>query len=202
MSNKRPNCKQLLLDICNDYEQALSDVQKYVHDTDKREFVENGVKRKIEALPIEKRTDGINEISGKVDNVIKARIDDWTAKEKAFFELNGDDITDDIKLLNDVVNPSIEQLQVIAGRYFGKNYTMEQAIFNYCRGKAGLSVILDLPHTQSFEERAGLVNDFYTRMLKPRFIETALNMLYEKKSSIAFSDYVKSYLEIFAKKIE
>lgn len=202
MSNKRPNCKQLLLDICNDYKKALSDIQKYVHDTDKREFVENGVKRKIEALPIEKRNDGINEISEKVDNVIKARIDDWKAKEKAYFELNGGDITDDIKLLNDVVNPSIKQLQVIAGRYFGKNYTMEQAIFNYCRGKEGLSVIMDLPHTQSFEERAGVVDNFYTRMIKPRFIEAASNMLYNKKSSITFSDCVKSYLEIYEKKIE
>lgn len=202
MSNKRPNCKQLLLDICNDYEKALPEVQKYVQDTGKREFIENGVERKIEALPIAKRTDGINLICDKVDSVIKARIDDWKTKEKAFFELNGDDITDDIKLLNDVVNPSIEQLQVIAGRYFGKNYTMEQAIFNYCRGKAGLSVILDLPHTQSFEERAGVVDNFYTRMLKPRFIETAMNMLYGKKSAIAFSDIVKSYLEVYEKKIE
>ena len=202
MSSKRPNCKQLLLDICNDYEKALSDVQKYVHDTDKKEFVENGIERKIEALPIEKRKDGINEIFATVEDTVKAKIDDWQAKEKAFFELNGEDITDDIKLLNETVNPSIEQLQVIASRYFGKNYTMEQAIFNYCRGKKGLSVVMDLPHTQPFEERAGVVNDFYTRMIKPRFTETALNMLYGKKSSIAFSDYVKSYLEIYEKKLE
>jgi hypothetical protein len=169
----RADAKKLMLDIADVYSKSLEEIEAYWKQAQERKIIENGRERFLAAEPPEKIADTIRELKGKAYGKIAELKADWEAKEDAFFSPDGTAITDDMKLLNDVFNPSFEQLKTLADRYFNKNAVMEQAIVNFATDKDKYKAILALPRTQTKGERKEIIEFYDTKVMKPRYSETA-----------------------------
>lgn len=169
----RADFKKLMSDISEVYLKSLKEIADYWKDSGEKRIMENGRERILSAEPEEKRKDTVKELEHKAFAKIQALKDSWEKSENEYFMIYGENITDDVKLLNEVFNPSLEQLQGLAQKYFGKNWTMEQAIRNFADGKKKYASILDMPHTQSKEERLHILELYDSKQLRNMYKDTA-----------------------------
>lgn len=170
---ERADAKKLMRDIADVYSKSLDEIADYWKESEEKRIIQNGRERVIAAEPPEKRAEAVRNLKSKAYGKVAALIGDWTEKENVYFQLNGSDVTDDIKLLSDVFSPSIEQLQALANKYFGKNRTMEQAIVNFANGKDRYKAVLSIPRTQAKEDRADIIDFFDAKIMKPTYSDTA-----------------------------
>jgi len=169
----RADLKKLMLDISDVYLKSLKEIADYWEESKENKTITNGRERIIAAEPEEKRSDTIHEMENAAFSKIQKLKADWEKSEDEYFTLAGADITDDVKLLNEVFNPTLEQLKALAEKYFGKNWTMEQAIRNWVDGKKKYASILDMPHTQSKEERLHILELYDSKQLRNMYKDTA-----------------------------
>lgn len=169
----RADLKKLMSDISDVYLKSLKEIADYWKDSEEKRIMENGRERILSAEPEEKRKDTVKELEHKAFVKIQALKDSWEKSENEYFMIYGENITDDVKLLSEVFNPSLEQLQGLAQKYFGKNWTMEQAIRNFADGKKKYASILDMPHTQSKEERLHILELYDSKQLRNMYKDTA-----------------------------
>ena len=169
----RADFKKLMLDISDVYLKSLKEIAEYWEESKEKKTITNGRERIIAAEPQEKRSDTIHEMENVAFSKIQKLKADWEESENEYFTLAGENVTDDVKLLNEVFNPSLEQLKALAEKYFGKNWTMEQAIRNFADGKKQYASILDMPHTQSKEDRLHILDLYDSKQLKGMYKDTA-----------------------------
>lgn len=170
---ERADLKRLMLDISDVYLKSLKEIADYWEESKEKKTITNGRERIIAAEPEEKRIDTIHEMENVAFSKIQKLKADWEESENEYFTLAGENVTDDVKLLNEVFNPSLEQLKALAEKYFGKNWTMEQAIRNFADGKKKYASILDMPHTQSKEERLHILELYDSKQLRNMYKDTA-----------------------------
>lgn len=171
----RANCKKLMEDIADVYLKSLGAIRKYWEESDERKVYVEGEERIIAAYPMDKRLLTVKKMKDETMAKVEAMISDWERQEVEFFTPHGEDMTDDAKLLSDLFNPSVEQLRVLAERYFNRNATMEQAILNFAEGKDKYEAIRKMPHTQPTATRRDILENFNRIGLKPRFSDSAMN---------------------------
>lgn len=170
---ERADLKKLMADISDVYLKSLKEIADYWEESKEKKTVENGRERTIAAEPDEKRMDTIHEMESQAFAKIQTLKDSWEKAEDDYFTLAGENVTDDVKLLNEIFDPSLEQLKKLAEKYFGKNWTMECAIRNFLDGKKKYASILDLPHTQSKEERLNILELYDSKQLRGMYKDTA-----------------------------
>lgn len=168
----RPDARKLMQEIADVYKNNLELVQKYWNDSKPKTVIENGIERELAAIPPEKIQDTIKDFQSKAFQKVESLIEKWNDEESEYFALHGEDLTPDKDLLNDVVNPSLEQLKELASRYFGKNNTMEQSIINFAKGKDKYKAIMELPRTQTHAERKEIIDLYDKRILRPVYINS------------------------------
>lgn len=171
----RPNCKKLMEDIADVYLKSLAEIRKYWEESGERKVYVENEERVLAAYPMDKRLLTVKEMKDKAISKVDGMIRDWEKEEAAFFQLAGADVTEDVKVLNDVFNPTMEQLRTLAEKYFNKNATMEQAILNFADGKEKYAAITKMPHTQPTAARREILENFNRIGLKPRYSDTAMN---------------------------
>lgn len=196
----RPDCRKLMADIAETYLAGMKEIRKYWEESGEKKTTYNGMERIMAAEPPEKRLDTVRELKGKYYAKVNALRSAWDAGEAEYFSLHGEDLTDDAKLLNDALNPTIDQLVDVYKRYVGKNWTMENAIRQFCLNKDKYKALLALPRTQGREERAEIVELYDGRIMRPMFTRTADNV----NNGLSAFDYeagYKLYLEKFQEKI-
>lgn len=110
----------------------------------------------------EARQKRIDEIVRETEIAVQRICEDFAQKEKDFFTLRGEDITDDVKLLQ--LSLTAEQVRELQIRYIGSP-TMLSALNEYAKSRNFPPLNL-----QSAQEREGIVN-FFVKMARPRFIE-------------------------------
>lgn len=169
----RADFKKLMSDISEVYLKSLEEIAKYWKDSEEKRIMENGRERILSAEPEEKRKDTVKELEHKAFAKIQALKDSWEKSEDEFFYPSGADFTADKELLSDVFNPSLAQLKLLAEKYFNKNMVMEQAILNYADKKKQFASILEMPHTQSKEERLHILELYDSTQLRNRYKDTA-----------------------------
>lgn len=194
----RADFKKLMTDISEVYLKSLEEIAKYWKDSEEKRIMENGRERILSAEPEEKRKDTVKELEHKAFAKIQALKDSWEKSEDEFFYPSGADFTADKELLSDVFNPSLEQLQLLAEKYFNKNMVMEQAILNYAKNKEKYSGILLLPHTQSKEERLNILELYDSKQLRGMYKDTA------ERGGVAVKpyDFQNWYKNIFDKFVD
>ena len=185
----RADAKKLMSDIAEVYRKSLEEISAYWKESDEKRIFESGRERVIAAEPPEKRLDEVRELKSKAYGKILALKGKWQAEEDLYFALNGADVTDDFKLLNDVISPSVEQLKSLAEKYFGKNWTMEQAIVNFANGKDKYKSVMELPRVQPKEERWEIIQFYDEKMMKPMY-ENSANRINQPLKSY---DYQNAY---------
>lgn len=194
----RADFKKLMSDISEVYLKSLEEIADYWKDSEEKRIMENGRERILSAEPEEKRKDTVKELEHKAFAKIQALKDFWEKSEDEFFYPSGADFTADKELLSDVFNPSLEQLQLLAEKYFNKNMVMEQAILNYAKNKEMYSGILLLPHTQSKEERLHILELYDSKQLRNMYKDTA------ERGGVAVKpyDFQNAYKLIFNKFVD
>lgn len=193
----RADAKKLMSDIAEVYRKSLEEIREYWEESEEKRIVSNGRERIIAAEPPEERLERVGELKSKAYDKILELKGKWNAEEDLYFSLNGVDVTDDYKLLNEIINPSLEQLKNLAEKYFGKNWTMEQAILNFANGKDKYKAVLEMPHLQSKKERWEVIQFYDEKILKPRFEDSANRV----NSAGAFS-YENCYIALRDKWLE
>lgn len=169
----RADFRKLLLDISDVYLKSLDEIAKYWKDSEEKKIFENGRERTIAAEPQEKRIDTIHEMENTAFSKIQKLKEDWEKSENEYFTFSSENITDDVKLLNEVFDPPLEQLKILAEKYFNKNWTMEYAIQKFAENKKKYASIFDMPHTQSKEERLHILELYDSKQLRNRYKDTA-----------------------------
>ena len=169
----RADFKKLMVDISDVYLKSLKEIADYWKESEEKHIFSNGRERIIAAEPQEKRLDTIHEMENKAFEKISSLKAKWEDEENSFFTLAGENVTDDVKLLNDVFNPTLEQLKTLAEKYFNHNWTMEQAIINFATGKDKYNAILKLPRTQTKDERLHILDLYDSKQLRNRYKDTA-----------------------------
>ena len=195
---KRPDAKKLMNDIAEVYKKSVEQVAEYWKESGEKKTIENGRERILAAEPAEKRSDTIHTFQMNTIAEVDGLKEKWLADEKAFFALRGEDITDDMKLLNDVVNPTVDQLRDLAVKYFEKNAVMEQSILNFAKTHGEkYSIIFKMPHTQTTADRESIIDVFDVKMLRSAYLNTTS----KPDEDNAFS-YNNAYLPILNKAYE
>lgn len=194
----RADFKKLMTDISEVYLKSLEEIAKYWKDSEEKRIMENGRERILSAEPEEKRKDTVKELEHKAFAKIQALKDSWEKSEDEFFYPSGADFTADKELLSDVFNPSLAQLKLLAEKYFNKNMVMEQAILNYADKKKQFASILEMPHTQSKEERLHILELYDSTQLRNMYKDTA------ERGGVAVKpyDFQNAYKLIFDKFVD
>ena len=169
----RADFRKLMQDISEIYLKSLKEIAKYWADSGEKKIFENGRERIIAAEPQEKRLDTVREFEDKAFAEIQTLKAEWEKSEDEFFNVSGTDATADKELLNDLFDPTKEQLITLAERYFNKNMVMEQMILNFAKERKQFSIILEMPHTQSKAERMDILELYDSKQLRNRYKDTA-----------------------------
>ena len=190
---ERADAKEVMVKITDIYKAELARIKDYWKESAEKNVIENGRERIIAAEPPEKRLDTVREMKQEAYAKVQAAKNAWLDAEHEFFALHGEQITPDMGLLNDVVNPTVEQLQELAERYFHKNAVMEQAIINFAeKNKEKYRIVFAMPRTQTTAERLDVIEVFDKSMMKPRFEDSANR----PESNIGAFDFMNCYKAI------